>query len=128
MSKKSTMNRQSSLQLKKSDNINTVTNLFRATSDNSSDNKKTQIKLVYDDTNKQGLPKISKYPGLHRNHPALKPKKPKTKKNKAKPKTKKRKTTSSKKKKGGRRKRTRRRRRKKKHVRRRSRRRSRRRR
>ena len=119
MSKKSTMNRQSSLQLKKSDNINTVTNLFRATSDNSSDNKKTQIKLVYDDTNKQGLPKISKYPGLHRNHPALKPKKPKTKK---------RKTTSSKKKKGGRRKRTRRRRRKKKHVRRRSRRRSRRRR
>ena len=53
-------------QSNKSNNIDTITSLSRATSYNSSDNKKPIIKFIYDDTNKQGLPKISKTPGAMR--------------------------------------------------------------
>ena len=120
MSKKPTMNRQSSQQPKKSNTINTLTSLSRATSYNSSDNKKTIIESIYSDDNKQGLPKISKMPGLHRNHPAIKPKKPKTKKKESKSPR-----AGKNIKKGGKRKRTRKRSRRRKRTRKRSRRRKR---
>ena len=83
MSKKPTIKRQMSEQSNKSNNIDTITSLYRATSEGSSDNKKSIIKTM-SVKNTKGLPKISKMPGIHRNHPALNPKKPKTKKKKAK--------------------------------------------
>ena len=50
MSKKPTIKRQMSLKSNKSNNIDTITSLSRATSYNSSDNKKPIIKFIYDDT------------------------------------------------------------------------------
>ena len=84
MSKKPKMERQLSLKSKgKSNNIDPTENLFRTTSEGSSDTKKSIIKTM-SVKNTKGLPKISKMPGIHRNHPALNPKKPKTKRKRAK--------------------------------------------